>query len=238
MKFLRLSALLTLLISIPSAWAIQCPWWQTQVDGSRIPRHPRGRQTVKNHPRKEHCRERWKGADTYIQQFRNDPIKGWPHKEVFKPWSRAEMEKLLRILPTLPAWAELGKYQFLRATKADTEGNPARSEVTNGAIVLYDIFFTHHDQSAIIAHESAHHLFKKLTPLDINNFVTHSGWSYEANFQTRKVFKRPPSNPIQPDSILGEDEDFANNVEEFFKAPDRLQKSRPMIYNFLKEKLK
>ena len=201
-KFFKFSSLLSFVLLTLPGWAIECQWWQTQVDGSTIPQHPRESHTVKKHPRSEHCREKWKGADTYIKQIKNDPIKGWPHKEVFKAWTRAEMETLLRLLPTLPEWTGVSKYHFYRAIKSDTTGNPARSEFTYGSIILYDLFFSRQDKAAIIAHESAHHLYKKLFPSEIDTFRTLSGWTFKPNYQKRQVFKYPPRTPIQPDSTI------------------------------------
>ncbi len=238
MKFLKFNLLLVITLFSSHGLAIECEWWQIPIKGSTISQYPRETHIVRKHPRKEHCREKWKGADTYIKQFRNDPIKGWPHKEVFKPWTRKEMEILLRLLPTLPAWTEINRYQFFRAINSDTIDNPSRSEVTYGSIILYDLFFSQQNKAAIITHESAHHLYKKLSPSDIDIFRTLSGWTYEISFEKRQVFKNPPKNLIQPDSAIGEEEDFTNHVEEFFKAPKSYPKAYPSIHKFLKERLK
>lgn len=225
--------LLGILFFASPASALECKWWQTQVDGSTIPRHPRQGHSVRQHPRNEHCREKWKGADTYIKQFRNDPIKGWPHKEIFKAWTKSETESLLQLLSSLPSWAEANQYQFYRALKSDIADNPARSELIHKSIIFYDSFFIEKNKPAIIVHESAHHLYQRLGQNDKDTFKNLSGWFPKVDLQTRSVFEHPPIKLIKSDSSTSVEEDFTNHVEEFFKSPNNYQKSHPQLYKFL-----
>ncbi|MFP5459838.1 MAG: hypothetical protein ACLGG7_13965, partial [Bacteriovoracia bacterium] len=130
MKFLKFSVVLVLAGLAPVSHAIECEWWQTPVDGSTIPQHPRSGRIVKKHPRKEHCRERWKGANKFIRQFENHAIKGWPHKENFKMWKKSEIGELLGVLSSLPSWTQIEEYRFYRSSRSEIEDNPARSEIT------------------------------------------------------------------------------------------------------------
>lgn len=232
MRSSKLVAMIGILFFSSPLFAVECQWWQIHVDGSTIPRHPRKDHTVRHHPRKEHCRERWKGADTYIKKFRNEPIKGWPHKEKFKAWTRAETEALLQILSTLPAWVETDQYQFFRAAKSDIKDNPARSELIHKSIILYDSFFIEKNKSRIIVHESAHHLYQRLGQTDKDTFKNLSGWFPRVDFQTRNVFEHPPVKLIKPDSSISIEEDFTNHVEEFFNSPSGYQKSHPQLHTF------
>lgn len=162
MKFL-----LFLILYIPSVYSVECRWWQTKYSAA----------SVDKHPRKEYCRNKWKDADIYFKQFSDDPIVGWSHKEeVFKKWERSEMQLLLEILPTLPAWTEVKSYNFRRAKNSMYKKNSASSELTNKSIILYDLFFKEKNKKSIIVHESSHHIYKKLGPEGVNEFVDLSGW--------------------------------------------------------------
>lgn len=159
-------------------WATECQWWQTKVKASIIPQHKREGQDVSKHSRQEHCREKWKGADLHIKQFRDDPIRGWDKKgETFKKWSRSEIHTILPLLPKLPPWTRVDKYTFLRADRSIHQGNSATSELTNRVIILYDKFFTHEDKLGVIGHEVSHFVFQELSNPEISEFEKLSGWT-------------------------------------------------------------
>lgn len=56
--------------------ALECQWWQSKIRTHQVNQHQRYGTTVSAHDRKEHCREKWKGADTLITHFNNNPIHG------------------------------------------------------------------------------------------------------------------------------------------------------------------
>lgn len=213
------------------SWALDCQWWQTKVKAATISQHQREGHNVSKHPRQEHCREKWVGADRYINQFKNDPIPGWGNKsETFKNWDHAEMQKVLEVLPNLPRWAQIERYTFLRAGKSIHKGNSATSELTKKIIILYDNFFTHKDKLGAIGHEASHFVFQELTDLEITEFEKLSGWEIET--KDRKVYVVPPKNPLMPDSVLNNEEDFANHAEMYVSDPIHLKKTNPKIYEF------
>jgi hypothetical protein len=84
------------------------------------------------------------------------------------------------------------------------KGNPAASELTNGSIILYDLFFEEKNKKSIIVHESSHHLYKKVAPKDIADFLSMSGWSVEVAADG-KVYESPPKTLIQSDSASEKD---------------------------------
>ena len=228
--------LLLLILFIPKAYSVECQWWQSKVSASDIDKHPRQQTTVRQHPRAEHCRNRWKDADVHIKQFSDDPIIGWSHKgEVFKKWDRSEMQLLLEILPTLPSWAEVKNYNFRRAKDSMYKGNPASSELTNGSIIIYDQFFKENNKKSIVVHESSHHLYKKVVPKDIADFLSMSGWVVEVT-PDGKVYESPPKKLIQPDSASEKDEDFANHVESYYQNPNSYKASYPKLYDYFKQR--
>jgi hypothetical protein len=218
------------------AWALECQWWQSKVRGSVIPQHPRKGHTVSKHPRQEHCRERWKGADLHITQFKDDPIPGWVNKgETFKKWNRPEIQTILDLLPKLPPWAKVGLYTFRRADKSIHQGNAATSELTKKTIIFYDAFFTYKDKLGAIGHEASHFVFQELTNPDISEFEKLSGWKIET--KGRKVYVVPPSNLLMPDSAIDSEEDFTNHAEIYISNPDKLKKINPRIYEFFLKRL-
>ena len=170
-------ALLGILFFASPVSALECQWWQTQVDGSTIPRHPRQGHSVRQHPRTEHCREKWKGADHHVKLFKNDPLPGWNPKEQFRTWKREETETILQLIPTLPEWTRIETHQLYRAIKSIQGNNPATHESTTRSIVLYDQFFSEKRKDAILVHEASHQIYDRLGPSDIGEFFDLAGWS-------------------------------------------------------------
>jgi hypothetical protein len=235
---LRMNFLLLLILFIPKAYSVECQWWQIKVSASDVDKHPRQQTTVRQHPRAGHCRNKWKDADIHIKQFSDKPIIGWSHKgEVFKKWTRDEIQIILEILPTLPAWTEIPNYNFRRAKDSKYKGNPATSELINKSIILYDQFFKEKNKKSIIVHESSHHIYKKLGPDGVKEFVDLSGWKLEVD-KAGKVYEIPPKVLIKPDSSVSKEEDFSNHVEEFYTSPETYAKKYPEIHQFLKGRLK
>jgi hypothetical protein len=235
---LKMKFLLLLILLIPEAYSVECQWWQSKVSASDVDKHPRQQTTVRQHPRAEHCRNRWKDADVHIKQFSDDPIIGWSHKgEVFKKWDRSEVQLILEILPTLPSWTEVKNYNFRRAKDSMYKGNPATSELVHKSIIIYDQFFKEQDKKSVIVHESSHHIYKNLGPDGVNEFVDLSGWKLEVD-KAGQVFEIPPKVLLKPDSSISKEEDFSNHVEEFYISPETYAKKYPKIYQFLKGRLK
>ncbi len=227
--------ILTLFISSHS-YAIHCEWWQTEYSATVVDKHPRqGTSGVKEHPRKEYCRDKWKDADHHVKQFKNGPIAGWSNKgEVFKRWEQNEIQTVLEISPKLPVWTEVKNYFFRRAEKSIHNGNPATSELTQKSIVLDDLFFKYPDKLGAIGHETSHFLFPKLSLVDRSEFETLSGWDVEV--KDDKVYVLPPKNPIKPDSIIDKEEDFTNYMELYISSPKQLKKTHPKMFNFFSKR--
>lgn len=198
---------------MPNAFAIQCEWWQTKYSAASVDKHPRqGTRGVQEHPRSEYCRDKWKNAGLYVKQFRDEPIVGWPHKdEVFKKWNRDEIQLLLEILPNLPHWVEIANYNFRRAMGSIHKGNPAASELSYGSIILYDQFFKENNKKSIIVHESSHHLYRKIAPKEIADFLSMSGWTVEVT-SDGQVYESPPKRLVLPDSASEQ-----TKLYDFFK---------------------
>lgn len=227
-------SLIILSISLTSH-ALECLWWQTKYSATVVNKHPK-KGKVRQHPRREYCRDRWPNANLYVKQFKDDPILGWSHEgEVFKKWSRDEKQLILQILPSLPSWIEVQNYNFRRAKDSIYKGNPAASELTDGSIILYDLFFKEKNKKSIIVHESSHHLYKKVAPKDIADFLSMSGWSIEVTADG-KVYEFPPKKLIQPDSASEKDEDFANHVESYYQNPQSYKTTYPKLYDFFNQR--
>ncbi|MBL7664298.1 MAG: hypothetical protein JNM93_04145 [Bacteriovoracaceae bacterium] len=218
-----------------NSYALECEWWQTKVKAAKISQHEREGYHVSKHPRKEHCRERWKSADHYIHQFKDDPIIGWNKKgENFKKWNLSEMQTLLELLPKLPAWVMLKDYSFRRADKSIHQGNLATSELTKKTIIFYDNFFTYEDKLGAIGHEASHFIFPSLTSKDVLEFSNLSGWDVE--IKGGKVYAIPPKQPLKPDSVINKEEDFTNYMELYISNPKKLKERNPKIFDFLSKR--
>lgn len=214
------------------SWALECQWWQAKVKAATIPKHQREGHTVSKHPRQEHCRERWKDADRFIKQFKDEPIPGWINKsETIKKWNRSEIQTVLEILPRLPKWTKIEQYTFRRADKSIHKDNPATSELTNKTIILYDKFFTYKDKLGAIGHETSHFLFPSFSSEDLATFADLSGWDVEV--KDDKIYVLPPKEPLQVDSVLNKEEDFTNYMELYISNPKRLRERNRKMYEFL-----
>jgi len=230
--------LLCAYLFVSQVWALECQWWQTKYSAAIVDEHTRLNSNVREHPRKEYCRDKWKNADVYIKQFKDDPIVGWPNKkEIFKKWTRKEIQLLLEILSTLPDWAEVKNFDFRRAKESIHKGNAASNAVNVNSIVLYDLFFKTKNKHAVIIHEASHYLYQKLGADDLREFSDLSGWGPGTD-KARNVYEVPPKTLIKPDSAVSKDEDFSNHVEEFYSSPKTHVKRFPKIHQFLKRRFK
>lgn len=226
--------ILTIFIS-SHAHAIHCEWWQTKYSAAIIDKHPRQGTTVREHPRREYCRNRWANADIHIKQFKDDPILGWTNKgEIFKKWKQDEIKVVLENLPKLPAWTEIKSYFFRRAEKSIYNGNSATSELTQKSIILYDLFFKYPDKLGAIGHEASHFLFPKLSLADRSEFETLSGWDVEV--KDDKIYVLPPKTPLKPDSVIDKEEDFTNYMELYISSPNQLKRKNPKMFDFLSKR--
>jgi hypothetical protein len=115
------------------------------------------------------------------------------------------------------------------------QGNPAASELTNGSIIFYDLFFKEKNKKSTIVYVSSHHLYKKVAPNDIADFLSMSGWSVEVAADG-KVYESPPKKLIQSESASEKDEDFANHVESYYQNPKSYKTSYPKLYDFFKQR--
>ena len=223
--------IILIILKLSESEAHECKWWQIKYSATIVDKHLRQGTSVREHPRKEYCKNKWPNADIYIKQFKDIPISSWPNKgELFKKWKQNEMQVLLEILPKLPAWAKIENYYFHRADKSVYSGNLATSEIPQKSIILYDLFFKYPDKLGAIGHEASHFLFPKLLPADIAEFETLSGWDIE--IKNGKVYALPPKKPLKPDSVIDKEEDFTNHMELYISSPNKLKKINPKIFDF------
>jgi hypothetical protein len=220
---------------LSDAFAIECEWWQIKVRAHKVSVHERNDSKVASHSRKEHCREKWKSADIYINSFKSTSVDGWPHPEKFKDWTRQEIQIVMEVLALFPVWSEAEKYSFYRAVASVNKSKPASSEIRNKIIVLYDLFFKESNKASILIHESAHHLFQKISMDDMNEFATLSGWIVQVS-KDRKVFELPPKKLIKPDSSINKEEDFTNHLETYYTSPIEYKNQYPKIYEFFQKR--
>jgi hypothetical protein len=62
---------------VSPAHAIKCEWWQAKYSAASVDKHPRqGTTGVREHPRKEYCRDKWKDAGHHVKQFKDGHIAG------------------------------------------------------------------------------------------------------------------------------------------------------------------
>jgi hypothetical protein len=216
-------------------YAVECEWWQTKVKSHQVKQYERKGFPVSAHPRQEHCREVWKHADQIISTFRDSPPLNWAKEEKFKAWSQKDIQEVLKAYEMLPEWLLGLQKSFHRAEKSSkTAKNPAASDKTTDSVTIYDEFYKRSNKRAIVGHEMAHLLFKRLSPDDIGSFTDLAGWTLKV--EGNQVFEVPPAKVLIQDSFVNKEEDFANSVEIFFTDPSRLKNHNQKLFDFFQKR--
>lgn len=233
--FLRVLIIAHALFISFSCNALECEWWQTKVKSHPVKNHQRNGEAVKDHLRKEHCREKWKHSNTAIHLFKNDVPKSWPNKsEKFKQWTRLEISKLLDVYSKLPDWIRNENISLYRAQKSIFPTNIATTDITTDSIAFYDTAMSRNLYTVAFQHELAHVLYKKLSVAEINKISELSGWRIEV--KKNKVYELPPEIPIIKDSVISIEEDFSNLIEVYLQNSDKLKQLKPKLFQYFKKR--
>lgn len=188
---------------------------------------------VKEHFRSGHCRDLPRSnyfADTSSQTFKNISPK-------IKNWTHAEKALVSKQISLLPPW--LAKYGVKEILRADSDGtrNPASSIPLTKTILIFDSFFKLKDQKYIILHEMAHIALWDLEVSQVEEFTSASAWDIRTA-KNLSVTRTPPSKLLLPDSAESISEDFANHIEIYYSAPQRLKIHNPKSYQFIDKLIK
>ena len=226
--------LLIIFCHVPVAFAIECLWWQSKVSSHQVSSHQRNGSTVSSHPRQEHCREKWKYSDKIVSSFQNSRPEIWTDQERFKQWTQSEIAEVLKAYEKMPKWLLFLQKSFHRAEKSIIPNNPAASDKRTDTITIYDEFYKRQNKEAIIGHELAHLLYKKLSVSEITLFTDLAGWTLKV--EGSKVFEVPPPIVLINDSKLNKEEDFANLIEVYFTDPNKLKNHNLKLFEFFKKR--
>jgi hypothetical protein len=142
-------------------------------------------------------------------------------KKNFKRWTQLEIAEVLKEYEKMPDWLLFLQKTFHRAERSIVHNNPAASDKRTDSITIYDEFYKRPHKEAIVGHELAHLLYKKLSVSEITSFTDLAGWTLKV--EDGKVFEVPPSTVLINDSTLNKEEDFANLIEIYFTDPNRLK---------------
>lgn len=219
---------------ISEVYALECQWWQIKVSSHKVSSHQRNGSTVSSHPRQEHCREKWKYSDQIASSFQNVGPANWSKQEKFKQWKQSEIAEVLKAYEKMPDWLLFLQKSFHRAETSSIPKNPAASDKTTDSITIYDEFYKRSNKEAIVGHELAHLLYKKLSVSEITSFTDLAGWTLKV--EGSKVFEVPPSTVLMNDSTLNKEEDFANLIEVYFTDPKKLQAHNQKLFDFFKKR--
>jgi hypothetical protein len=226
--------LLIIFWNVPVAFAVECQWWQSKVSSHQVNAHQRNGSTVSSHPRQEHCREKWKHSDKIASSFQNARPELWTDQEKFKQWTQSEIVEVLKAYEKLPDWLLFLQKTFHRAEKSTIPKNPAASDKRTDSITVYDEFYNRQNKVAIIGHELAHLLYKRLSVSEITSFTDLAGWTLKV--EGSKVFEVPPPIVLINDSNLNKEEDFANLIEVYFTDPNKLKNHNFKLFEFFKKR--
>lgn len=174
---------------------------------------------VTGHNRVSHCRM----INNYtFEDHSKKNFKGIKTK--FKKWKQNEKEAITNLIKNLPSW--LLRYKITEVLRAShQEGNPNNPAAIHPAtreLIIFDKFFKSNDKPSILIHELAHvavlNIDEENYPLLID-FFKSNGWTYKIGSAPI-----PPKQVIIEDSVDSPSEDFANSVEMYYTAPEKLKK--------------
>lgn len=186
---------------------------------------------------KAHCSTNPPGYEHWKSLIRNDRPKNWPNAtEKSKKWSQDETEIILEALGTLPKELQsVTIFGLHRMDKSHFYPNPASTD-RNGNIVIYDNAFTKNaNTQRIIAHEIAHTMYWRDPELD-KSYREAAGW-----YNISPNFNHPEYVPLRKDFIEADganspEEDFSNNLENYFYNPKKLEAISPGVFLWLKNR--
>jgi len=209
-------------------FAYSCAQNEIYVREHQVAPYKRGDQTaVSGYQRRGYCREL--SHENYFQNSTTQKMKGAPLK--IKKWSETEKKIVQSHVDTLPNW--LARYRFSEVLRAQTDGtaNPASTIPYTKTIIIFDQFFKMNNQRDIITHEVAHIAVWDLDASGAEEFAVASGWSLDL----KKRQRRPPPNPLAPDSVDSITEDFANHIEVYYSNEETLKKHNPKAHEFIRK---
>ena len=204
------------------------------MSSHQVNAHQRSGSTVSSHPRQEHCREKWRHSDKITSSFQNTRPEVWTDQEKFKQWKQLEIAEILKAYEKMPEWLLFLQKSFHRAEKSTILKNPAASDKRTDSITIYDEFYKRQNKEAIIAHELAHLLYKKLSVSEITTFTDLAGWTLKV--EGNQVFEVPPAIVLISDSTINKEEDFANPIEIYFTDPNKLKNHNLKLFEFFKKR--
>lgn len=185
---------------------------------------------------KSHCKILSPSNEFWLPRLKDGMPPNWPHKgELPASWSAEQKERFLEAMEGLPELLEIGSIEGVyRLESSKDGGNPASHG--DGMIVIYDnAFGPKRDLGRIVAHEAAHEMYDRLGEKDAYDYRKSTGWTM--GLDGRKIYwEGRKSGYIEEDGRLSPAEDYANNVEGYVYDPDRLKRTTPEAYNWIKRR--
>ncbi|HXH74341.1 MAG TPA: hypothetical protein VNJ08_05215 [Bacteriovoracaceae bacterium] len=227
-----LKSIILLSLSFIHHWAIACLPNEIHVREHTVHAYKKKDGTkVSTHIRSEHCREI--EGHNYFQNSTNNHFQGLKAK--FKKWDEKEKSQLTKEVENLPSW--LKKYKLTEVLRADKQernaSNPAMTIPATKTLLIFDKFFVHQNKRAVLIHEFSHIALWDFPPDDLKKFFLANGWKYKDG--SKPI---PPQKAFKDDSKNSPSEDFANSVEGYYSAPERLKSFNPQAYSILDQLIK
>lgn len=231
-----LSLIFLIYSSVVSASELPCSEFETYVKSTDVQAYSKKDGTqVSEAFRKEHCREVYPGTKTWSESFKDTPLKNWPYKENFKPWTNKEEEIILKMISVWPDefknWIGATLY---RANKSQFPNNPAASLPIANAIIIYDNFFNFSKPHAVLSHELAHIYILSVPADKLKKILSVTGWEWDSSNHPKWASR---NKPLKPDSVDSPSEDLANYIEDFLHSSAELKTNRPEIFKLLEDLL-
>lgn len=182
-----------------------------------------------------HCRHNRESDNYWLSKFVDSRPEAWPHRlEKSKEWTTEEIERVLQAICELPAEAwRTSKYKIHRMTQSKDGKNPATS--ADGIVVLYDSAFDRKSTlSRVLAHEFAHEIYNGLIEDKALEYRLATNWLAAKEKSGKIKYYSRKDDYVADDGRVSPEEDFANNVEFFLFDPQKLSKTTPHAFRWIK----
>lgn len=181
-----------------------------------------------------HCADNPKGYSFWFPKIKKGLPNSWPHKERAAVLSEGEREATIEALVALPSELWSGRITGIyRARRSVAYPNPA--SYSDGEIVLYDTAFeSSKNLSEILAHELAHAEYDSIKQEGRQEYENAALWY--RSIPPHSEYLRRPTDYVEEDGKMSPSEDFANNLQYYLFHPEKLKRTNPNIFDWIKKR--
>jgi hypothetical protein len=191
---------------------------------------------VKSTNVKFYCKVLTKNSQYGVERFRSGVPTDWPHKTE-KPslWTEGEKANLIEALEYLPNFLLSNKILGIYRLK-ESKDFPNPASHADGIIVIYDTSFqSSRNLSRILGHELSHQIYLDLSEDNRIDYRKTTGWHLDLESDGKIYWTGRKDGYVENDGRTSHEEDFANNLEYYLFNSEKLKKTTPNAYEWVKK---